>query len=152
MASTYGVWTQHAQILCPTCARAIGQGIQFEQTHENSEGQCEHCGKPIVLNLSLAQEQHLMYEARQQGYPESHMVQAGGMTHNCTISFKDFHGDWWYMSCYCLENNNSIEWTTEIADCHGEVVSYRDAMDVHEILQNVYWMQRNCMALPSTEY
>ena len=150
----YGIWTQSAQILCPECATHVGKGMQLQFMYASAKGYCEHCRKPILLAEEIAQEQRLMYWARQASYYDSWMDQTGGMCHACVINFQDFAGKQWCCSCTFHTNQNDPDengWYTEIYNDCFDLVSEREASSVDEILGNIYWMQRNNCAIPSTK-
>ncbi len=150
----YGYWTQHAQILCPDCVEHVGHGMKQLMKYGIGTATCDHCHKSIKVEESLAEEQMLVYKARQTGYPDSYMDQTGGMCHNARISFIDFAGKQW--CCYCSfyinpDDPGETTWFTEILDQDFDLVSERSASSIEEILSNIYWMQRNCSAIPSAK-
>lgn len=150
----YGIWTQHAQILCPDCARHVGKGMQQQMMYAVGSAYCDHCHKVIKADEALAREQHLIYVARQAGYVNTYMSQTGGMCHACEISFEDFAGKAWCCSCVMIINSSDpgeYYWSTEIYNSDCELVSERSASSEEEILSNIYWMQRNCSAIPSAQ-
>ena len=149
----YGVWTQAGQILCPECASQLGKGVKQKQTYASGEAKCEHCQRKILVDGSLAKEQELVYKARQNSYVDSWMQQAGGMSHVASISFTDYSGrQWSYLCTYQINpmDYGDTYWYTEVYGETGELLSERDASSIEEILENIYWMQRNCCIIPST--
>lgn len=150
----YGIWTQAGQILCPECAEHLGKGIKRQCTYASAKAYCDHCHRPIYVTEGLAQEQRLMYHARQASYYDSYMSQTGGMCHACEIRFTDFAGKQWCCSCvYYVNPQDPGEciWYTETYNYDFELESERTASSVDEILNNIYWMQRNCCAIPSAD-
>lgn len=144
----FGFWTQNAQILCPDCAHKIGKGMQQQMMYSTSIAICEYCHREILITPELAAEQKLVYEARRAGYVESWMSQTGGMCHAAEILFEDFDGHKWFCSCtYHIDSGEY--WWIETYSEQQELVSEREANSNYEVLDNIYWMQRNCCAIPS---
>ena len=149
----YGIWTQQGQVLCPECASHVGKGMQMQMTYSIGFAYCDHCHKMIHAEESISREQHLVYAARQAGYADTYLVQTGGMCHACEITFKDFSDKQWCCSCTMQINPSDpgdYYWYTELYDDKYELVSERTATSEEEILNNIYWMQRNCCAIPNT--
>lgn len=148
----YGIWTQNAQVLCPECASQIGKGMKMEMRFATGKAKCEHCHKEILVDESLAQEQKLVYAARQASYANSWLSQTGGMCHAAEINFKDFSDRDW--CCICTFHVNPADpdeyyWYTEIMAPTLFIEAERDASSIDEILNNIYWMQRNCCHIPT---
>ena len=149
----YGIWTQQGQLLCPSCATKVARGMQMRMDLEVGKGYCDHCGRMIVIDERLAREQHLVHFMRRHDYPDSWLVQTGGMCHSAEINFVDFSDTAWCLSCTMQINSQDpgeYYWYTELIDKHGDIVMERDACSEEEIAENVYWMQRHCGPMPST--
>lgn len=149
----YGTWTQQGQVLCPVCATKVARGKQLQMDYAIGKGYCDHCGRMISLDESLAREQHLVRFLRRHDYPDTWLAQTGGMCHAVEANFTDFAGVDWCLMCTMVINPQDpgdYYWYTELVDSSGDIVMTRDASSEEEINDNIYWMQRHCGPMPST--
>lgn len=149
----YGIWTQQGQMLCPSCATKVARGMQKSMTYAIGVGYCDHCGRTICVDESLAREQYLVMYMRRHDYPDSWLVQTGGMCHAAEINFVDFAGHEWCLLCTMNINPSDpgeYYWYTELMNKAGDILMERDASSEEEIKDNIYWMQRNCGPMPSS--